>query len=168
MNKALLKISFNRSTSQYFGNAIRVAKKIEGYKELTEGKLNKYSIETYLDLNKIKKFNYIIDLVDLIANWKSLRIIFNEKDIKPWRFKDKSIEIKNCFLKRENVGEYYCYGEPSAISSRNRLSLAFISGSTVAVTLLISSCREKSSRNSSVRPASTLDRSSTSLISDSR
>ena len=110
MNNISIKISFNKSGSQYFKNAIKLAQKIEGYREVIEGNLNKYFIQTQLDLNKIKQFNNIIDLIDLISNWKSLRILLNGKDIKPWNLKYNAIEIKNCFLKREKVGDYYCYG----------------------------------------------------------
>ncbi len=110
MKKTTIGISFDKSNSNYFKNAIKMAQKIDGYKIVHDGKRETHIIHTQLDIDKDAQFKNIIDLINIISNWKSLQIQWNGKEIKPWKFKYKIIEIKNCFLRRKKVGEYYCFG----------------------------------------------------------
>lgn len=98
-------ISFGRSTSATYEQALKIARNIPTYTEEGEGKLTRHAVTL-----PITEIELIINLWELTGSWKTSRLLINGQ---PASKKDLVYKCLGCFRERQKAynREQYCYGE---------------------------------------------------------
>ena len=102
---ASVNITFGRSTSASFEQAVDICKNIPTYSVSGEGKTEKHEI-----VLPITEAELIANLYDLIGNWKSSRMLINGR---PSSKKDLSYFGVGCYRSKQKAfqADQYCFGE---------------------------------------------------------
>lgn len=104
-NVAEVEVSFGRSTSASYEQAVSISKNIPTYTEEGDGKATRHSIKV-----PISEVELVINLWDLVGSWKTSKLLINGQ---PAGKKDLVYKCVGCFRERQKAydREQYCYGE---------------------------------------------------------
>lgn len=102
--EANVEISFGKSTSASYEQAVNICKNIPTYKESGEGKATRHDVQ--LAMSEVE---LVINIWELVGSWKSSKLLINGQPATKKALVYKSV---GCFRGRQKAfdREQYCYG----------------------------------------------------------
>ena len=96
----MIKIQFGKSTSQNYSKALRLTKRFNDFQLIENGStINSINLENE---ELITKFRILEELHQIIRGWTTTKMLFDEREIHPWRFFNQMGHIVECSLSYEN------------------------------------------------------------------
>ncbi len=109
-----LEISFGRSPSPSFADAVRLASELPGYRKSGSGRDERHGIELAVPVDHPERWSSIQDLYTLVGSWKRTRLRLGGAPLAIlWELDQEVTMLQACFALREQLGGHddHCRGQ---------------------------------------------------------
>lgn len=100
-----VKISFTKSNSQYFGDALELASEFEEYRTFGKGKEQRHEVDIRLTLTDDRLWEKTRRLAQIIGNWKRSKIVISGTLYSSFLELERGVaEVKRCYAGQKTSG----------------------------------------------------------------
>ena len=125
-----LEISFCRSTSPQYAQAVKIASSFPEYKKDGDDKRCIHTVALTLSLDEESTWNKLVRLMQVIASWKSTKITLDGKATSFWRLSSEVGRIYECYKRKvaRGAGDFYCAGKATPTDTPTHFGCRFLKG----------------------------------------
>src|SRR6202022_3065716 len=108
-----LEITFGRSPSAHYGQAVQRARAFSGYRQAGEGPTLVHTVVAKESLAHEATWEKLPYLLRLIQSWKSTRLTVAGHVMNYWQLTSRLAQVKSCHARKvqQNAGPGYCSGK---------------------------------------------------------
>jgi len=113
-DKLRVLVSFRRSHSRYYADAVHIARELPNYRVRGEGRETMHSVAVALVLDDLHLWERVRQLVDIVGGWKYSRISIEGASADRFSDLEREItEVRDCYTRREEsgIGGGFCSGK---------------------------------------------------------
>jgi transitional endoplasmic reticulum ATPase len=109
----LLEITFGKSPSTQYDQAVCLAQTSPGYRATGEGRDVVHRVTTSASLAEESTWEKLDRLLHLVSGWRSARLTLDGRPLNSWSFSLQLAQIKACHVRRvqAGTGDLYCSGK---------------------------------------------------------
>src|SRR5260370_14567611 len=95
-----LEITFGKSPSAHYSQAVRRAKAFSGYRQTAEGPALVHTVTVKVSLAHEATWERLHDLLRLIQSWKSTRMTVSSHAVNYWQFTSRLVPVRSCHARK--------------------------------------------------------------------
>ena len=108
-----LEITFGKSPSAHYGQAVQRARGFSGYRQRSEGSTLVHTVTVKVSLAHEATWEKLHELLRLIQSWKSTRLTVAGHVMNYWQLTSRLAQVKSCHARKvqQDAGPGYCSGK---------------------------------------------------------
>jgi AAA+ superfamily predicted ATPase len=106
-----LEITFGKSPSAHYGQAVQRARTFSGYRQTGEGPTLVHTVTVKVSLAHEATWEKLHDLLRLIQGWKSTRMTVAGHVVNYWQLTSRLAQVKSCHARKVQQNAGYCSGK---------------------------------------------------------
>src|SRR5258708_4267886 len=108
-----LEITFGKSPSAHYGQAVQRARALSGYRQTGEGPTLVHTVTVKVSLAHEATWERLHDLLRLIQSWKSTRMTVAGHVVNYWQLTSRLVQVRSCHARKvqHDAGPGYCSGK---------------------------------------------------------
>jgi transitional endoplasmic reticulum ATPase len=108
-----LEITFGKSPSAHYSQAVQRAKTFSGYRQTAEGPTLVHTVTVKVSLAHEAIWEKLHELLRLIQSWKSTRMTVAGHVVNYWQLTSRLAQVKSCHARKvqQDAGPAYCSGK---------------------------------------------------------
>jgi len=132
-NQLIVRISFGKSSSQYFNDAIQIARELPNYESIGEGLQQQHIVKVLLSVEDPQLWDRVRSLARIAGHWKRSQVEIQGVSVDSFSELERGISaIRNCYqgLNESGLGEIYCSGKDAPDCEKSCFGCRFVKGVT--------------------------------------
>ncbi len=133
-NQLILKITFSKSHSKYFKDAVQIARELPNYKISGEENEQTHRVKVQLSLDDLQLWERVRTLALIVRNWKKSKIEIIGIPVRDFMELERGIsEVRNCYKRwsESGIGEMYCSGKDAPDDETSCFGCRLVKGVTL-------------------------------------